>query len=177
MSPSSIPDKNHGETRVSPIFCRCRLESGKARHYSRLAMGWGPRLFLFVPFWPRPTKTPSPGDRQKRRRGNSDRRKIDFSHNRMPGRPDAVAKSDISLSALFSGAAQPVHAVVILTTMLKIKVRRECTAVRLERFRGRGVFVCHMVNVLAPKRAPFRSKNSIFNLPLPVERRVKLSSE
>lgn len=84
---------------------------------------------------------------------------------------------NISLSALFASAAAPVRAVVILATMLKIKVRRECAAVRLERFRGRGVFVGHKVNVLAPKSAPFRSKNSIFNLPLPVERRVKLSSE
>ncbi len=95
----------------------------------------------------------------------------------MPGGSDAVAKSGISLSALLACAAAPVFAVVNLATMPKIKGRRECAAVRLERFRGRGVFVRHKVNVLAPKRAPFRSKNSTFNLSLPVEMRVKLSSE
>lgn len=95
----------------------------------------------------------------------------------MTGGPDAVAKSDIGLSALLACAAAPVFAIVIHTTMPEIKFRREYAAIRLERLRGRGVFVRHKVNVLAPKRAPFRSKNSTFNLPLPVERRAKLSSE
>ena len=39
----------------------------------------------------------------------------------MPGGSDAVAKSDISLSALLAGAAAPVFAVVNLATMPKIK--------------------------------------------------------
>lgn len=95
----------------------------------------------------------------------------------MPGVPDAVAKGDIHLYALFAGAATPGMAVMFLATMPKIKVRRKRTPVRLKRFRGRDVLVCHKVNILDPKRAPFRSKNSTFNLPLPVERRVKLSSE